>query len=149
MIQNQLGTTVPALSDTQKALPRIWTRIIMYISYNDDHYTTSISRTHTHTCVRAHTCSIFSFKHIWLNSTDTSCLPILSLIRFSLCMNHLTFEWNEGSVFSPNTFSPNWRHLLREQIMCYVEEWADSDPCDLNTDLLPKNTNVQMECSRD
>ena len=30
---------------------------------------------------------------------------------------------------------------------CYVEECTDSKPCDLNTDLLPTNTSVKMECA--
>ena len=30
--------------------------------------------------------------------------------------------------------------------MGYVEECANSDPCGLNTDLLPTNTSVGMEC---
>ena len=30
---------------------------------------------------------------------------------------------------------------------CYEEECADSDPCDLNTDLLPTNICVEMECA--
>ena len=29
---------------------------------------------------------------------------------------------------------------------CYVEECADSDRCDLNTDLQPTSTSIKMEC---
>ena len=31
--------------------------------------------------------------------------------------------------------------------MCYVEECADSDPCDLNVDLLPTNASIEMKCA--
>ena len=28
---------------------------------------------------------------------------------------------------------------------CYVEECTDNEPCDLNTELLPTNTSVEMD----
>ena len=47
---------------------------------------------------------IFSFKHTWWNKTDTPCLPILSLIRSSLCMSRLTFAWNWFGKFPFHLF---------------------------------------------
>ena len=46
-------------------------------------------------CVYVYLGSIFSFKHVWLNKTNTLCLLILYLIHLSLCMRCLTFEWNK------------------------------------------------------
>ena len=56
--------------------------------------------------------SIYSFKHVWSNRTDTSHLPILSLICSSLHMNHLTFGWN--AIYFPS-------HLL--SLDYRVEQW--------------------------
>ena len=46
---------------------------------------------HLNVCV----CSIFSFKHVWLNNADILCLPILSLICSSFRMGCLTLGFNE------------------------------------------------------
>ena len=42
--------------------------------------------------------SILSFKHVWLNRTDTSCLHILSSFRSSLRMSCLTLRSNEFRI---------------------------------------------------
>ena len=44
-------------------------------------------------------------------------------------------KWNEYITTN--------KYLLNN---CYVEEYADSDPCGLNTDLQPSNTTVEMDC---
>ena len=66
------------------------------------------------------------YVNVWLNRTDTSCQPILSLIHSSLCKSCLIFldGMNLGRhCFFQNYFGPQLKLSLGEWIMTWQTQW--------------------------
>ena len=111
--------------------------------------------------------SITSYRQndrLHLKFSDSEWVRVMSLCTCSLC--HFSCyhgaEWEILWVCDLNLFKEkvflslqnrlfhkHFTHEIKFLVItyCYVEEYSDSDPCGLITDLQPLNTNVEMDCA--